>query len=114
MKKPDSLAGVATPEALDSLLYAIGDRTFESVTGKRIPTSGLKLPKLKKHLDFSDPAAMARAYPNLFKKFGGGGMYAEGPEDALLDRCRKYAGAGGRWKKENLEGFFHRFRPDGK
>ena len=41
MKNPDSLVDVATVEALDSLLYAIGGRTFESVTGKPIPTSGL-------------------------------------------------------------------------
>ena len=112
MSNPDSLADVATAEALDDVLYCIGETAFESVTGKRIPTSGLKLPKLKKRLDFSEPAAMARDYPNLFKRFGG--MYAPMPEDELLDRCRKYAGASGRWNKENLAGFFHRFRPDGK
>src|SRR5687767_7415979 len=96
MRNPDSLADVATAEALDDVLYCIGENAFESVTGEPIPTSSPKLPKLKKHLDFDDPAAMARAYPKLFKRFGG--MYAEGPEDELLDRCRKYAGASGRWK----------------
>jgi hypothetical protein len=41
-------------------------------------------------------------------------MYAPGSADELLDRCREYAGASGRWKKEDLAGFFQRFRPDGK
>jgi len=112
MKDPDSLAAVATPEALDAELYAIAARAFKTGTGKPRPTSGFKLPKLNKRLDFNDARAMERAYPKLFRKYGG--MYAPTPEDALLERCRKYAGADGRWKSQDVAGFFQRFRPDGK
>jgi len=112
MKNPDSLVDVANPGALDDELYNIGQSTYESVTGKEIPDSRLRRPKLKKHLDFNDPDVMAQAYPKLFQKFGD--MYEPTPRDALLDRCREYAGGRGLWKRENLKGFFNRFRPDGK
>jgi hypothetical protein len=112
MKDPDSLVKVATPEALDDELYHIGSKVFESVAGKRPPDSAFKLPKLNKRLDFNDARAMERAYPKLFRKYGG--MYAPTPEDALLERCRKYAGASGRWTSKDIAGFFHRFRPDGQ
>jgi hypothetical protein len=112
MEDPDSLAKVATPEALDDELYLLGETAFESVSGKPLPASAPKLPKLNKRLDFNDTGAMARAYPNLFRRFGS--MYATDPGDALLERCRKYAGADGRWTPEDVGRFFHRFRPDGK
>src|SRR5262245_58901224 len=70
LKDPDSLAKVATPEALDAELYAIADRAFKSVTGKPPPAAAIKRPKLNQRLDFNDPRAMARAYPKLFQKFG--------------------------------------------
>jgi len=114
MKNPDSLAEVATPEAIDDELYHIADKAFESVTGKAMPASGVKRPKLNKRLDFKDEHAMERAYPKLFRRFERSSMYAPTAEDALLERCRKYAGADGRWTSQDVAGFFHRFRPDGK
>ncbi len=114
MDDPDSLADFATPEAIDDLLYGVGQRTYEKVTGKSLPSSGIKRPKLKKNLDFNDPDAMARAYPRLFAQFGGS-LYAANPYDDLLERCRAYAGAKKeRWTEKDVAGFFQRFRPRGE
>jgi hypothetical protein len=70
MTDPDSLADVATPEALDDGLSGIAETVFQSVTGKPVPATAFRLPKLDKRLNFEDARAMARAYPKLFHRFG--------------------------------------------
>jgi hypothetical protein len=114
MENPDSLADFATPEAIDDLLYAVGERTYKKVTGQDPPADGLKRLQLKKDLDFRDPDDMARVYPRLFARFGGE-IYAPNPYDDLLERCRRYAGAPKkRWSEDDVKGFFQRFRPSGE
>ena len=117
MKDPDSLAEVATPEALDDELYSIGQTAFESVSGKSPPDSDFKLPKLNKRLDFNDPRAMERAYPKLFQRFGS--MYedttdsptpdAPDPGDPLLERLPKVRRQGRRLGGERCRGIFPTF-----
>ncbi len=71
LKNPDTLADVATPEAIDDVVYSAGQTAYESVTQEDIPESKIKWPKLVKDLDFADTELMARLYPRLSKKFGG-------------------------------------------
>lgn len=114
MENPDSLAEFATPEAIDDFLYAAAARTYEKVTGERMPTSRRELPKLDQDLDFTDAEAMAAAYPRLFAKFAGD-MYAETAGDELLDRCRKHLGLTKKKKltDDDIAGLFQQFRPSG-
>ena len=70
MKDPDSLADVATREAIDDLLYCAGQVAYESVTRAEMPKSEIAWPDLVQDIDFNDAPSMARLYPRLSKKFG--------------------------------------------
>lgn len=77
MSDPDTLADVATPEALDDVVYCAADTALRTVTGETTVFAPASCPKLAETWDYS-VGALKRGYPRLYAKFGEGRRYAEG------------------------------------
>ncbi len=71
MRDPDSLADVATSEALDDVVYDAADVAYRDQTGGEPPWEHPAWPELGEPPDFSDEEAMKRRYPKLYARFRG-------------------------------------------
>jgi Protein of unknown function (DUF4240) len=69
MRDPDTLADVASPEAIDDTVYAAGEIAYEAATQSEIPDYSTVWPDLDKGIDFEDSDVMAEQYPRLSEKF---------------------------------------------
>lgn len=72
LRDPDSLATVATEEALDDELYSSGQIAYEAVTGRELEWDGAPYPALDESFSFDDEPEMQRRYPKLCRRFGAG------------------------------------------
>lgn len=69
MRNPDSLADIATPEALDDQVYSVSEEVLDE---RGIAVSpGPEHPPLNKSFELSDDAELERRYPRLWRRFRG-------------------------------------------
>lgn len=70
LANPDSLASLATEQALDDEIYSSGEAALRS-KGHELEWKNSSWPTLEQDIDFSDEEQMQRCYPRLHKRFGG-------------------------------------------
>jgi len=68
---PDSLAEIATPEALDDVVYCAAGTAYRTLTGEELPVPLREWPDLEKSFDLNDDSEMQNRYPGLYVKFRG-------------------------------------------
>jgi len=69
IRDPDTLADVATPEALDDELYCIASAAYQQVTGELPSWEFSEYPDLGTPIDFTDEDSLKAFYPRLYTKF---------------------------------------------
>jgi hypothetical protein len=92
LRDPDSLADVATPEALDDLLYRVAGVAYEEATGDALPGEALRYPPLGRRWDLQDPTEQERRYPRLVA-WARGRRPATAPAEPEAKKTKKKAAA---------------------
>ena len=69
LRDPDSLADVATPEALDDVVYGAADTAYRALTGEELPLAPVDWPDLGEGFDLTDDLELQRRYPRLYARF---------------------------------------------